>query len=61
MGINQEICKNIRRANYCGLCAMLGDEECPLLKDNRTGERRMFDRRTGYRRLMDEGIEARTC
>ena len=61
MGINQEMCLNIRKANYCGMCAMLDEEGCPLREDNRTGERRMFDRRTGYRRLENEGIEARAC
>lgn len=61
MGINQEMCLNIRKANYCGMCAMLCEEGCPLLEDNRTGERRMFDRRTGYRRLENEGMEARSC
>lgn len=61
MTINMEICESIRRANFCLMCAGQGEEGCPLLEDNRTGERRMFDRRTGYRRLADEGIEARAC
>ena len=61
MTINEEICKSIRNANFCHICAAPGEEGCPLLSDNRTGERRMFDRRTGYRRLADEGIEARVC
>ncbi len=60
-GINQEACLNIRRANYCGMCARLGEEGCPLLNENRGGERRLFDRRKGYRRLKDEGMEARAC
>ena len=61
MTVNPEICASIRRANFCGWCAGIGEDDCPLLKDNRGGERRLFDRRKGYRRLTDEGIEARTC
>lgn len=61
MGINQEMCQNIRRANYCNICAWLCEEGCPLQEENRGGDRRMFDRRTGCRRLKDEGMEARAC
>ena len=63
MTINSEMCGNIQKSGYCGMCALAGEDCCPKRDDRRTGERRMrYERRTGYRREADANIDVMvTC